>query len=605
MDDFRPAALDMRMLEITAKSGSSPSLSGAAPTSEWERSRRPDSPSSPLSSTLHLVANPADSELNQPIYNENVHARNPGTPACENDSVPCETVSPLLVTFPTEVLPNTVSELASSAGDCQGSHDRNSSLDVVSALLSDDSANGSDSLGTEEMLAPDTTREVTAKDMTLPQLSQSMPSSPSTPVMGDSGVQLPVVPDFNNSQHTTGVTNEESVHLVQKIYAQSEDLSQVSRTKSMPESSSGTATPKKLRRSATEKKRKEKIVDDANIRFGGEVRLSDRRKKKLLRKLATIKKDGAVEFDMSESSQAVKDLFGYGFTSKEEPKFGDFEDDLDKKHAEYLCETKSIPPLKIVMLIVGTRGDVQPFIAIGKRLQEHGHRVRLASHKNFESFVRKEGLEFYPLGGDPVILAGYMVKNKGFLPSNPSEIPVQREQIKSIVYSLLPACTQPDLHSGIPFQAQAIIANPPAYGHVHVAEHLKIPLHIFFTMPWTSTSAFPHPLSRVKQPAAYRMSYQVVDTLIWLGIRGIVNSYRKKKLQLRPITYLSGSQGSIAEMPTGYIWSPHLVPKPKGVTLSIYLTLELTVLTEITELYWVPYFYIGQNIIWKIISCLY
>lgn len=57
-----------------------------------------------------------------------------------------------------------------------------------------------------------------------------------------------------------------------------------------------------------------------------------------------------------------------------------------------------------------------------------------------------------------------MVKNKGFLPSNPSEIPVQREQIKSIVYSLLPACTQPDLHSGIPFQAQAIIANPPAYG---------------------------------------------------------------------------------------------------------------------------------------------
>lgn len=64
------------------------------------------------------------------------------------------------------------------------------------------------------------------------------------------------------------------------------------------------------------------------------------------------------------------------------------------------------------------------------------------------------------------------------------------------------------------------------------------------------------------------MSYGVVDTLIWLGIRGIVNSYRKKKLKLRPITYLSGSQGSISEMPTGYIWSPHLVPKPKGLILS-------------------------------------
>ena len=28
-----------------------------------------------------------------------------------------------------------------------------------------------------------------------------------------------------------------------------------------------------------------------------------------------------------------------------------------------------IPPLQIVILIVGTRGDVQPFVAIGKRLQ--------------------------------------------------------------------------------------------------------------------------------------------------------------------------------------------------------------------------------------------
>lgn len=126
------------------------------------------------------------------------------------------------------------------------------------------------------------------------------------------------------------------------------------------------------------------------------------------------------------------------------------------------------------------------------------------------------------------------------------------------------------------------------------------------------TYKFPHPLSRVKPPAAYRvsvvlwfgwtstsshsslwlltilrlmhnshvsleasvltllssshqMSYGVVDTLIWLGIRGIINSWRKKNLKLRPINYLSGvSQGSITEKPTGYIWSPHLVPKPKG-----------------------------------------
>jgi sterol 3beta-glucosyltransferase len=61
----------------------------------------------------------------------------------------------------------------------------------------------------------------------------------------------------------------------------------------------------------------------------------------------------------------------------------------------------------------------------------------------------------------------------------------------------------------------------------------------------------------------YQLSYQVVDTLIWLGIRGIINDFRKKELKLRPITYLSGSQASISNLPTGYLWSPHIVPKPK------------------------------------------
>lgn len=59
-----------------------------------------------------------------------------------------------------------------------------------------------------------------------------------------------------------------------------------------------------------------------------------------------------------------------------------------------------------------------------------------------------------------------MVKNKGFLPSGPSEIHIQRNQIKEIIFSLLPACKEDDIDSGIPFKADAIIANPPAYGIV-------------------------------------------------------------------------------------------------------------------------------------------
>lgn len=62
----------------------------------------------------------------------------------------------------------------------------------------------------------------------------------------------------------------------------------------------------------------------------------------------------------------------------------------------------------------------------------------------------------------------------------------------------------------------------------------------------------------------FQLSYQIVDSLIWLGIRDMVNDLRKKKLKLRPVTYLSGTQGSGSNIPHGYMWSPHLVPKPKG-----------------------------------------
>ncbi|PUZ46151.1 hypothetical protein GQ55_7G027200 [Panicum hallii var. hallii] len=312
-----------------------------------------------------------------------------------------------------------------------------------------------------------------------------------------------------------------------------------------------TAGPSNLERSRTERRRQNNPADDPAKQLFDE-RIPIKKKLKMLNRIATVKDDGTVVVDVPsglEPAAAGGTEDGYTEVVVDES--------LDGTDIPYR------PPMQIVILIVGTRGDVQPFVAIGKRLQDYGHRVRLATHANFKEFVLTAGLEFYPLGGDPKILAEYMVKNKGFLPSGPSEIAIQRKQIKEIIFSLLPACKDSDPDTGIPFKVDAIIANPPAYGHTHVAEALKVPIHIFFTMPWTPTSEFPHPLSRVKQSAGYRLSYQIVDSMIWLGIRDMINEFRKKKLKLRPVTYLSGAQGSGNDIPHGYIWSPHLVPKPK------------------------------------------
>ncbi|KAL3840114.1 hypothetical protein ACJIZ3_024705 [Penstemon smallii] len=297
-----------------------------------------------------------------------------------------------------------------------------------------------------------------------------------------------------------------------------------------------------ISKSMTEKRCKELKLD----------RLSEREKKKFIVDLMKIQKDGTVEVDLTKDSSVASELLELHPIDGIPSTIGYIMTDF----------SKSIPKLKIALLVVGTRGDVQPFLAIAKRLQEYGHCVRLATHSNFRGFVKSAGVDFYPLGGDPRVLAGYMARNKGLIPSAPGEISIQRKQIKAIIESLLPACTEPDPMTGEPFRAQAIIANPPAYGHAHVAEALGVPLHIFFTMPWTPTYAFPHPLARVPQSAGYWLSYILVDLLIWWGIRGSINEFRKNKLKLPTIAYFSTYHGSISHLPTGYMWSPCVVPKP-------------------------------------------
>jgi len=170
--------------------------------------------------------------------------------------------------------------------------------------------------------------------------------------------------------------------------------------------------------------------------------------------------------------------------------------------------------LKILYLI---------FISLGQALRAHGHRVRLATHEVFRSFVRGNGLEFYPLAGDPADLISFMVKNAGIIPSVDSiiagEVGKKRRSLSDILASTWQACIANDDETDMPFTAEAIIANPPSFGHVHCAEKLQIPLHIMFTMPWTSTTAFPHPLLNIHNSTGSRKlinrySYDVVEMLV-------------------------------------------------------------------------------------------
>lgn len=158
-------------------------------------------------------------------------------------------------------------------------------------------------------------------------------------------------------------------------------------------------------------------------------------------------------------------------------------------------------PLNIVIHVVGSRGDVQPFVALGRVLKEQfKHRVRLATHPVFKDFVEENGLEFFNLGGDPAELMAFMVKNPGLMPGNEAlkegQIGLRRKAMLEIMQRSWRSCFEKgngDDESGqqyqaspVPFVADAIIANPPSFGHIHCAERLGVPLHMMFTYVTTT-----------------------------------------------------------------------------------------------------------------------
>jgi hypothetical protein len=139
--------------------------------------------------------------------------------------------------------------------------------------------------------------------------------------------------------------------------------------------------------------------------------------------------------------------------------------------------------LHITCLTIGSRGDVQPYIALCQKLQLDGHTCRIASHGEYRKWVEGYGIEYVEIGGDPAELMKICVDNGmftlGFLKEAFSKF---RGWLDELLASSFDACQGTDL----------LIESPSTMAGIHIAEALQIPYFRAFTMPWTRTKEYPH-----------------------------------------------------------------------------------------------------------------
>lgn len=164
-------------------------------------------------------------------------------------------------------------------------------------------------------------------------------------------------------------------------------------------------------------------------------------------------------------------------------------------HASFTTQPKI--RLNILLMFIGSRGDLQPSIAIAKVLQhQHGHRVRIASHPPFRTAVEAAGIEFYSIGEKTDTR---VMQQRRLLPMNELQTlkPIIREEFHEMGERWWQACIDgPDglpegTHQGA-FVADAIISTMQVFIQTSAAARMGVPLHIFGMNPRTSSKYLPH-----------------------------------------------------------------------------------------------------------------
>jgi UDP:flavonoid glycosyltransferase YjiC (YdhE family) len=228
--------------------------------------------------------------------------------------------------------------------------------------------------------------------------------------------------------------------------------------------------------------------------------------------------------------------------------------------------------MKFTILVIGSRGDVQPLIALGSGLKRAGHEVKIATHDIFKEMITSRGLEFFPIHVNPKeLLVGK--EGREWLDTGLNMIKFSwklKNLIKSsaldVLDDLWSACAGTD----------AIIFSILSVVGPDIAEKMGIPCFATFLQPVTPTYAFPSfmaPSISSFNKFYNKLTGLIGEQLYWRIFSKSVNRWRKEFLKLHKKPFY----GPFMEMrdkklPIFYGFSPIVVPKPSDWPSWIYIT---------------------------------
>jgi len=222
-------------------------------------------------------------------------------------------------------------------------------------------------------------------------------------------------------------------------------------------------------------------------------------------------------------------------------------------------------PRRLTILALGSRGDVQPYAALGHGLRDAGYRVRFVSFEAFADLAEKRGLDFHPVPGDAQALVNDMMAGGAIGSRNPLQLmSAIRRSYGKLIESYIQAFSADVLHD-----SDAILNQLPGgiFGR-DIAEKLHVPHINLSVIPLVPTSAFPNPLLAARSLGIFnRASYDLAAHILWFLFRNGINRFRNQlELSSAPFWF------RIPPEPVINGFSPHVVLPPPDWGEQVYTT---------------------------------